>query len=1372
LIKKPFANHKEMTNNLRNCLAFFILLFSVALNAQENCNNGIDDDGDGLIDLNDPECICNMDAVIPSIIPNPSFENYTTCPTAESETFLSQLDYAIPWIQATNPTSDYFNHCGYVFPALIDAGLDTFPDGNAAVGAIYMGGWREYIGTTLLSTMFAGNNYQLTFNVTGVCSDNVGQSTGHNISIMQPVNITLYGCSNGNNLPLETNDTPSVFDPTWIEIGHVSFTPEQSWHQLTINFTPNVNINAIMLGAPVVLPASYPNVFSSNSNACIPYFAYDNLLLNDASLFNINISQTGSYCDDNLVLISHIENNSITDPTYQWYKDGVAIIGATSSSYDVPLGLENIAKFNVKVSSQGDCFISTDEYINFTLPNNNNITLVVTPSCTNTGTISIQTPADAYSFDGGVNWTTNPLLENLNPGKYFIKIRNSAGCVMQQEAIVQEILSPAPTFTMVQPVCGPNGSITITSAAYEYSFDNGVTWTTDPTATGLLPGNYRVRTRDIDGCRSEFAIAVLNTSTFYLPAPQRTVTHPSCGIGGTITITTPAAEYSIDNGLTWSANPVFENLPAGIYYLKIKNEQGCVSGLLAVGLYYVFLPLPSHSIIKPDCPTEAGTGITITINTPAAEYSFDNGVTWTTSPVATNLSANTTYYLKVKNNLGCISIASPVYTGNQNVPPGAPQYTLIPPIDCTLSTGTITITTLGVQYSFDNGSTWGPTGTATNLQSGTYHLKVKLTLNGCPSLPTTVVINAPPQAPNAPTLLVSQPSSCTNPFGFITVTSLADQYSFDNGVTYTTNPVSLMLDPGTYQVRVKNGNCESAPTNAVLDPLINPNAPTLTLTQPDCVDPNGTISVDSPASEYSFDDGVTWTTNAVLNNAVPATYLVKIKNTIGCISSATTAILVPFTASTPLQVGTAQTFCIQDNATLADVIVNGQDIIWYDAPTAGNILPFTTPVNNAVYYVSQTIDGCESARIAVPINIQNTPAPTGLSPQTFCESQNATLNELAVAGTAIGFYDSLNNGNVLPASTLLQDGITYYATQTINGCESVQRLAIDVIILNSLPAHNFEDLVCDDLNDGDENIDLTLYEEDIIANPAAYSFSYYTSFSGAENELPSALISDEEDYSLSIGQNTIYVRVVFNNQCFKVVELKLTLIPSPYLNMKDSYDVCENGFTNITADPGFDSYTWSTGATTRAITVTQAGNYSVTVTKNHGTVICSSTKNIIVDLSNKATIVEIETLDWTSYDNSITIIVTGLGDYEYSLDGIHFQSSNQFYGLPNGEYTVYVNDIKGCGIAEEDVYLLMYPKFFTPNGDSYNDVWGIKFHENEPNLKVHIFDRYGKFLKQLTIKDAFWDGTYNGETLPSTDYWFVVIRENGKEHRGHFTLKR
>ncbi|MFY0483970.1 T9SS type B sorting domain-containing protein [Flavobacterium sp. PLA-1-15] len=1129
-----------MTATLRTVIAFFILLFSSALYAQEDCNNGIDDDGDGLIDLNDPECVCTT-AVVPTIIPNPSFEHYTTCPTMESEQNLSQLDYAFPWIQSTYATSDYHNNCGWVAGAIVDTGLNDFPDGEAAVGAIYMSGWREYIGTTLLSTMFAGTNYQLTFDASAVCMNDVGNSTGYNIDIMQPVDITLYGCTDGNNLPLATYNAPSVADPTWIVIGTVTFTPAQSWHQLTINFTPTVNINAIMIGAPAVLPTSYPAWGSPEQSVCIPYFIYDNLLLNNASLFNVHITQSGSYCTGDLVLISNIENGAITSPTYQWYKDGVAIAGATSATYTVPSEPENVGRFNVKISSGGNCFISTAKYIDLTLLNTE-IDAAATPTCVNTGTITILTPGDAYSFDSGITWTTDPFKENLTPGNYYLRIKNDDGCMLYKQVAVPEILSPAPAFTRIHPVCGPNGSISITTSAYEYSFNNGLTWTTNPIATNLTSGTYRIRVRDANGCRSAATVISLIMMLNY-PAPDATAIQPICG----------------------------------------------------------------------------------------------------------NL------------------------------------------------TGSITITTVANQYSFNNGASWGANNTASNLAPGTYNVRVRYT-NTCPSYPTTVVINPP-------------------------------------------------TGPG-------------------------PLAPILSLDQPDCHNPNGTITVDSPATEFSFDDGATWSTNATLSNAVPATYLIRVKDALGCISPATTAILIPFTDFTPLPTANSQTFCIQDNATLADVIANGQDIKWYDTQIGGNLLLATTLLTDGTYYASQTIDGCESDRLSVLITIINTPAPTALSPQTFCIAHSPTLSNLIVNGTAVQFYDSLVNGNLLPNSTLLVDGTTYYVSQTLNGCESVQRLPIDVAVLNSLPVTDFEDLICDDLNDGGERVDLTTYEEDIILNPSAYTFSYYTSFSGAENESASELIGDEEDYLLNVGQHIIYVRVEFNNLCYEIAALQLNVIASPFINMKDNYYICENGFTRITADAGFDSYTWSTGATTREITVTEDGNYSVTVTKNHGTVVCSSTKNITVELSNKAMITKIETMDWTSYDNSITIIVSGQGNYEYSLDGIHFQSSNQFFGLPNGEYTVYVNDLYGCGVAEEDVYLLMYPKFFTPNGDSYNDVWGIKFHENEPNLKVHIFDRYGKFLKQLTLKDPVWDGTYNGEMMPSTDYWFVVYRENGKEHRGHFSMKR
>jgi gliding motility-associated-like protein len=469
-----------------------------------------------------------------------------------------------------------------------------------------------------------------------------------------------------------------------------------------------------------------------------------------------------------------------------------------------------------------------------------------------------------------------------------------------------------------------------------------------------------------------------------------------------------------------------------------------------------------------------------------------------------------------------------------------------------------------------------------------------------------------------------------------------------------------------------------------------------------------------------------------------------------------------------------QQFCIQQNATLNDIVITGQNITWYDALTNGTVLPTNTLlIDGVTYYASQTINVCESARVPVLVNIQNTPAPTGNQNQSFCSTENATLNSIAITGTDIIWYDSLTGNTISPTSTLLQNGVTYYASQTINGCESPARLAISIQLINTLNANNYSETICDDLNNGFETINLSNYNSFLISSTGNL-FKYYYSLNGAQNQLVSDEVQNSSNYNLSIGNNLFYVRIESPNTCFQIVALELQLVSKPFLNINDIMPICEGETITINAGNGFDTYLWSTNEVSSSITVSQPGNYSVTVSKIHGTTSCSSTKNFTVVNSNIGTISEIITSDWTQNENTISVLLfsNSFGNYEYSLNGIDFQDNNTFYGLENGEYTVYVRDKNGCGISSEDIYLLMYPKFFTPNGDGYNDFWKIKFSENEPNLKVKIFDRYGKFLFEFYPNSMGWDGKFNNIDSPSTDYWFVVIRENGKEYKGHFSLIR
>jgi gliding motility-associated-like protein len=282
------------------------------------------------------------------------------------------------------------------------------------------------------------------------------------------------------------------------------------------------------------------------------------------------------------------------------------------------------------------------------------------------------------------------------------------------------------------------------------------------------------------------------------------------------------------------------------------------------------------------------------------------------------------------------------------------------------------------------------------------------------------------------------------------------------------------------------------------------------------------------------------------------------------------------------------------------------------------------------------------------------------------------------------------------------------------------------------------------------------------------TFTYYSSLNGAENQLASQQLNS--NYNLSLGSAIVYVRLDATNGCHQIVKLNLQLFLKPIISIDDVMPICQSTTISVNAGSGFNSYSWSTGATTQSILISSAGTYSVTVTKNYGTLICTSTKSFNVVVSQVATILSIDTQDWTDTENVIIVSTTINDNYQYSLDGINYQVSNTFSGLTSGFYTVYVKD--ECGTIKKDLVLLNYPKFFTPNDDGTNDFWKIKYSKYEPNLMVTIFDRYGKIIKVLNSDSPGWDGTYNGANLISDDYWFVVKREDGRQHHGHFTLKR
>lgn len=331
---------------------------------------------------------------------------------------------------------------------------------------------------------------------------------------------------------------------------------------------------------------------------------------------------------------------------------------------------------------------------------------------------------------------------------------------------------------------------------------------------------------------------------------------------------------------------------------------------------------------------------------------------------------------------------------------------------------------------------------------------------------------------------------------------------------------------------------------------------------------------------------------------------------------------------------------------------------------------------------------------------------------------------------------------------------------------------VKLIISNNAIANQNPISTCDTdgTNDGLSQFDLNtqVTPQLLTGLPSGLIVEYYLN--------PTDAIAQQSQLS-NIFKNTvatqqiIYARIVNATDCYAITPITIVVKTFDPPNFQDeTFVLCEASSINLTVNSGFSSYLWSTGASSNTITVTTPGDYSVTVTSFDG---CQKTKKYLVAVSGIATITGVTVNDFEGNENSISIEYTGIGDYEFSIDGSFFQDSPIFDGVAPGEYLVYARDKNGCGLSIPYVaYVLDYPRYFTPNNDGYNDVWQIKNLDNLPQSTLFIFDRYGKLLKQLIASDMGWNGTFNGFALPTDDYWFHLNLENGKIIKGHFSLKR
>jgi gliding motility-associated-like protein len=254
------------------------------------------------------------------------------------------------------------------------------------------------------------------------------------------------------------------------------------------------------------------------------------------------------------------------------------------------------------------------------------------------------------------------------------------------------------------------------------------------------------------------------------------------------------------------------------------------------------------------------------------------------------------------------------------------------------------------------------------------------------------------------------------------------------------------------------------------------------------------------------------------------------------------------------------------------------------------------------------------------------------------------------------------------------------------------------------------------------------------------------------------------------------------------IKIKINVNPSPMPEIED-------GIICVTSDTGetLKSYLLDTqlsnstydfkwyfddeeivGASQNKYEATDTGVYSVIVT-NTITSCVSDEKKVTVIPNYPADSFTVAVSDAFTQNATITVTVQGgTGPYFYQLDNGLEQVSTVFTNVNGGEHTITVTDEQGCTSESQKITIIDYPKYFTPNGDGYNDRWNIG---GLTNTNIDIYDRYGKLIKQINTSSLGWDGTFNGQLLPATDYWFTVeyIEPNTnatKIFKSHFSLKR
>lgn len=871
---------------------------------------------------------------------------------------------------------------------------------------------------------------------------------------------------------------------------------------------------------------------------------------------------------------------------------------------------------------------------------------------------------------------------------YYSSCSDASQLVSTDTVTVNKTTSlQATTANIVASACGPTGAFTVNipagagSAPYTLVLDGGSP-INEPgqshTFTGLTGGAHTLVITTAGGCSQTLTINIPSSGVLTVTATS-TATSCNAALNGSVTVTpqngTSPFQYSLNN-VTWQASNVFNNLPPGTYFVYVKDNSGCVLNPTIQVTVAAGAPLTANITANPPaCAGAANGSITINPTAGTAPYQYQlNSNPFQSSNTFTNLPTGT-YFVQIKDANGCtlgqaVSVSVPASTGSLTATATATGTS------CSgVNNGTITITpTAGsspYQYSL-NGGSYQPGTTINNLAPGTYSVVVKDNA-GCTSQPISVTVS---QGSALLATTATTATSCNGVSnGSITVTPTNGSgpytYQLDSGTPQSSN-VFNNVSAGSHSVVVTDGaGCISAPISVTVSvgPAITGTTATTATSCNGATNGSITVTPTNGSAPYTYSlDGNPFQASNIFSGLAAGSHTIVIKDGVGCTSATITATVAAGSALTGTAVSTATTCLGAANGTITATPDNGNTPYQYQLDGGGfqasNIFNNITVGNHSV--VIKDVAGCVSAPISVTVAAGAALAATAATTPTSCSGAiNGTITITTTNGTG-PFQYSLDGVNFQASNVFSGLAPANYTITFKNniGCQSTITATVSPgQPLTATVAPN--NVLCAGGNSGSATITISTNG----APPYQYSLDGTTwQASNIFNGLTAG------NYTVQFKDNNNCA----GSQTFVITQpTALTISPAQQAVLCNGQS---NGTIIIAANGGTSPYQYSINGTSWQTSNTfnvPAGTYTTYVKDANG---CTRTQQVIITepavLSATATTAN-ATCDGNN-DGTITVTANGgTTGYQYSTDGVNFQSSNVLHVGP-GNYTVTIKDANGC----------------------------------------------------------------------------------------------